>query len=117
MKDFLAKVSELISREWLGEDIGELFFGRNMLNGDVFVANVMDEVMKFDRQVLSSWTEFRVRSNLNCTSIVLENLALDMGVCEWNWNSVLLEFLKQVHQAQNIAKCSAEGNVFAFAGT
>ena len=87
-----------------GKHIGNLLFGRNMLDCDGFVDDMGSEMVQTHGKVFSAWTSFVVCCDFNAALIVLE------GSADNSWSRGIhlevprLEFVHKVYNRYNLAE-------------
>ena len=93
-----------INRQWLGEDVGELVFGCDVLNCDVAFGNCMTEVVVFNVDVFGTRTHLRHFHHFDSTHVVFEDLTSDYRSCSAEGEPSGLYFTKQAHHWKDIAE-------------
>ena len=95
--------AQSVHRVGLGECIGHLIVGVDVLDVDE-VWDEGAEVVEHVVDVLGPWPHSWGLGQSNRTTVVLEQLAHDLGSCAANGDSLLLHFLHQVHERDYLAK-------------
>ena len=88
---------EQFSAKRFRQHVRWLIFGVNLEHLYSTVLHVLSEEMIALIYVLRSWTHLRYIRYLNCSSVVLEHLALDDGLVEVLKHSATLHLIQYLH--------------------
>ena len=75
------------------------------MNADATIFDVSSEVMQPNVEMLSSWSVFVLLRDFDCSRIILEHFAVDLGLLIIYFKSARLQFFEEVHDGDGFSKC------------
>ena len=83
---------KLCSREWFGEDVCDLRFGRNVFDVDELCLDLTAEVVEANQQVLGAGTRLVVRCDFKAALVVFKHFTHHARGCVESRESIRSQF-------------------------
>lgn len=69
---------------WLGEDVGDLSFGGDLMDSEVAASNMTTEMIQANGEVFGARSQLWLHGNFDARGIVFEDLAANCWFDKWN---------------------------------
>ncbi len=111
-----AVACKVILSQCFGKHISNLVSSTNREDLDESLANIFTKMMVAYIDVLGAWTKFGKSGKFQHSRVVLKDFAVDIRFGIDDWDVVVLHFLNEFHDWNDISKRHGHGNVLSFSG-